>query len=179
MDLGSKIRDSAVLVLVSLDFIHQRCDFFFLILNLKNFLVILSLSLLECRLINLDFLIEKICFCASPDQLSAQDISFRHDELVLLLQFLLLILYLLDDSFELVLLHEEILDLLLFLSDVLLELLDLALLALDLLVLVAVLGVLLHQLVLFGVDLLLQLGDLVGHALVTVVVFVLLLLDLG
>ena len=145
----------------------------------KILLMILSLSLLECRLIDLDFLIEKICFCASPDQLSAQDISFRHDELVLLLQFLLLILYLLDDSFELVLLHEEILDLLLFLSDVLLELLDLALLALDLLVLVAVLGVLLHQLVLFGVDLLLQLGDLVGHALVTVVVFVLLLLDLG
>ena len=121
----------------------------------KILLVILSLSLLECRLINLNFLIEKIGFCASPDQLSAQNISFRHDELVLLLQFLLLILYLLDNGFELVLLHEEILDFLLFLSDVLLEFLDLALLALDFLVLVAVLGVLLHQLVLFSVDLLL------------------------
>ena len=121
----------------------------------KILLVILSLSLLECRLINLDFLIEKICFCASSDQLGAQDISFRDDKLVLLLQFLLLILDLLDDGFELVLLDEEVLDLLLLLSDVLLEFLDLALLALDFLVLVAVLGVLLHKLVLFSVDLLL------------------------
>ena len=92
---------------------------------------------------------------------------------------MLFIFYLLDDSFEFILLHEEIFDFFFFLSNILLELFDFPLLAFDLLVFVAMLSVLLYELVLFGIYLFLELCYLMSNSLVTIVVFVLLLLNLG
>ena len=106
----------------------------------------------------------------------AQNVPLAYHKLVLLLQFLLFELDFLDDFLELVFLHEEVLDLVLFLNDVLLVLLNLFLLVLYFLILLVVLCVLLHQVSLLGVNLLFELGDLVRHSLATVGVLVLLLL---
>jgi hypothetical protein len=126
----------------------------FYIINCLLF-VILGLSFFQCWLINLDFLIEKISLCASSNQLSAQDISFRNNKFVLFLQFLLFVFNLFDNSFKLIFLNEEIFDFLLFLSYILLEFFDFSLFTFDLLVFVTVFSVLLYQLVLFCIYLLL------------------------
>lgn len=148
-------------------------------ININLLFVILSLSLFQGRLINLDFLIEKISLCASSNKLSAQDISFRHNKFILFLKLLLFILYLLDNSLKLIFLNKEILDFFLLFSDIFLELFDFALFTFDLFVFIAVFSVLLYKLVLFGIDLFLELGYLMGYSLVAIVVFILLLLNLG
>lgn len=38
--------------------------------------MVLRLAFLQCRFIDFDFFIEKICLCASANELRAKDVSF-------------------------------------------------------------------------------------------------------
>lgn len=86
--------------------------------------MILHLSFLESRLINLDFFIKKVSFCTSSDELSSQNVSFAYNQLILFLKFLLLIFNLIDDCLKFILFHKKVLDFVFFFNNIFLKFLN-------------------------------------------------------
>ena len=83
-------------------YLVDQCGYFLLLGgDVCQSLPVLGLSLAERRLVYFDLLVEQLSLGAPPNQLRPQDISLSHHQLILLLEFLLLRLRLLDDGVQL------------------------------------------------------------------------------
>lgn len=123
-------------------------------------------ALVEVALIYFDFFIENMGLLISADQLSAQNISFGYDEVILFLQFLAILFTLFDDLVEFFDLFGAIFDLLFFLVQKLFVFAQNFLLLLNLVIFLAVFLMFFQDRILFLVNFFFQLGNLVVHDLI-------------
>lgn len=87
--------------LVVLDFAHDLRNFVLLALDFVQAVLVLGLALAEVALVDLDLFVQNLRLLVAADQLRAQDVSFGHHQVVLLLQLLPVLLALLDDLVQL------------------------------------------------------------------------------
>ena len=82
------------------DFAHNLSNFILLAFDFIQTILVLMFALVEVALIYFDLFIENMGLLISADQLSAQNISFGYDEVVLFLQFPAILFTLFDDLVE-------------------------------------------------------------------------------
>lgn len=149
-----------------LNFTHDLGNLVLLALNFIQTILVLLFTFVKVALIDLYFLIKDVSFLISAYELSAQNVSFRHHQIIFFLEFLTILLALFNNLMKLFDLFRAVHYFIFFLIQEILIFAQYFLLLLNLIILFAMFFMLLQNGILFLVNFFLQLRNLMVHDLV-------------